>query len=371
MNKNFSDLLYLCRCAVNNQIPESSRVSEMNIELLYKTARFHTLTAVTAYALESAGITDHNFEQAKEKAMRKNMFLDLERKKLFKYFEETGIWYMQLKGTVLKDIYPELGMRQMADNDILFDAAFQETVRDYFVKQEYDVISFDQGNHDVYKKPPVLNFEMHTSLFGKGHNEKWQKYYADIKERLIKNENTEYGYHFTDEDFYVYITTHEYKHHTGAGTGIRSLLDCYVYLKNKSDSLDWNYIEAECEKLGIAEFEKQSRETALKIFGNSEHDLSASDMEFLDQYLTSGTYGTLENAVKTRMKKYADKTGRKSKYRYILNRLIPDDDYYRSYAPFFRKYKILRPFFLFYRLFRGLILHGKNVLTELKTIRKV
>ena len=88
---------------------------------------------------------------------------------------------MPLKGAVLKDLYPKHDMRQMADNDILFDVTCQKEIRDYFVSHGYEVISYAKGNHDVYEKPPVYNFEMHTALFGAGHNEVWAKYYENVK----------------------------------------------------------------------------------------------------------------------------------------------------------------------------------------------
>lgn len=82
--------------------------------------------------------------------------------------------------------------------------------------------------------------------------------------------------------------------------------------ENYSGSLDWNYIETECEKLGIADFEKQSRELALKTFAASPNtEISEMDKRMLEYYLTSDTYGTLENAVRVRRKKYADKTGKR------------------------------------------------------------
>ena len=83
-------------------------------------------TGNTAYVLESAGIYNDKFRTAKEKASRKNIFLDAGRKKLFSFCEENGIWYMPLKGSVLKELYPDFSMRQMADNDILFDAGYQQ-----------------------------------------------------------------------------------------------------------------------------------------------------------------------------------------------------------------------------------------------------
>ena len=73
--------------------------------------------------------------------------------------------------------------------------------------------------------PPVLNFELHTTLFGSDHDETLYRYYADTKRLLRKDEDNNYGFHFSNEDFYVYMTAHEWKHYNGGGTGIRSLLD--------------------------------------------------------------------------------------------------------------------------------------------------
>lgn len=97
------------------------------------------------------------------------------------------------------------------------------------ISRGYEVEVFEQGNHDVYEKEPVYNFEMHTSLYGAGHHNEWISYYDRIKDRLRPKGNRS-EYRFTDEDFYVYIMTHMFKHFDGSGTGIRSLLDQYVYL---------------------------------------------------------------------------------------------------------------------------------------------
>ncbi len=371
MNRTFYDLIYLCSCEVNGIQPDEEKVREMDLEQLYKTAEFHSLTAMTAMALESVGVQDREFCQAKEKAIRKNMLLDLEREKLCAYLEQNKIWYMPLKGSILKDFYPKYGMRQMSDNDILFDPRYRKTVKEYFESNHYDVISFDKSNHDIYAKPPVLNFEMHTSLFGKSHDEKWQAYYQNIQTRLEKDDDNSYGYHFSDEDFYIYITTHAYKHYHRSGTGLRSLLDCYVYLQNKFASLDWNYIETECEKLGITDFEKQSRGLAVKTFAASANmELSETDRQMLEYYLRSGTYGTFENSIKFQRKKYADKTGKTSKLSYIMSRLFPDQKWYEAHKPFYKRHPYFKPFFVIYRLFRGVFFRGKAILSELSVIRK-
>lgn len=371
MDRTYSHLIYLCGCGVNGIKPDEQKVREMDLESLYKTARFHSLTAITAIALESAGVQDREFRQAKEKAIRKNMLLDLEREKLCGYLEENKIWYMPLKGSILKDFYPKYGMRQMADNDILFDSHYRKTVKEYFESNHYEVVSYDKSNHDVYEKPPILNFEMHTSLFCEAHDEKWQAYYEDIKTRLEKDDDNSYGYHFSDEDFYIYITTHEYKHYSGNGTGLRSLLDCYVYLQKKSASLDWHYIEAECEKLGISGFEKQRRGLAVKTFAVSANsEISETDRRMLAYYFSSGTYGTLEHAVKVRRKKYADKTGKTSRLSYIMYRLFPNKEWYEACYPFYNRHPYFKPFFVIYRLFRRVFFGKKAILSELRVVRK-
>lgn len=249
------ELIYLLACAVNGTVPDKERCAALDLEKLYRQAKAHTVRAAVCMALERAGIADSAFAEAKNKAVRKVVYFDIERGKMFAEFERRGIRYMPLKGSVLKALYPATGMCEMADNDILYDKTRQNDVKGIMTANGYTAVAVGHGNHDVYRKPPVLNFEMHTGLFGGHHDEKLYEYYREPVRLLIKDEGNNYGYHFSDNDFYVYITAHEYKHFSGGGTGIRSLLDCYVYLKAKGSVLDFGYIEKQLEMLGITEFE--------------------------------------------------------------------------------------------------------------------
>lgn len=67
---------------------------------------------------------------------------------------------MPLKGSILKDWYPKFGMREMADNDILFDASKRKEVKAIFQGRGYTVKEYDKSNHDAYEKPPIYNFEI-------------------------------------------------------------------------------------------------------------------------------------------------------------------------------------------------------------------
>lgn len=366
MKKTGYDMLYLSSCAVNGIKPDFDRINDIDLSKLFQICQFHSLTAIVCMALESAGISDKNFIEAKSKAIRKNILLDAERTKICEFMENNGIWHITLKGVILKELYPKTGMRQMSDNDILYDGSYQQQLLKYMKKSGYTVKSVGKTNHDIYMKPPIYNFEMHTSLFRKNNNESFYGYYANVINRLVKDIEKKYEYHFTDEDFYIYITAHEYKHYINGGTGLRSLLDRFVYLNNKNNLLDWDYIYGQLEILGISEFEKNSRELSMKIFTDFNYGLlSDEEKKMLEFYLFSGTYGTFQEFIKKRFKKFSAETGSTSKFRYIRSRIFPPMNFYKMHYPFFYQHKLLIPVCWISRLIRGIVFRKKSIKNEL------
>ena len=194
--------------------------------------------------------------------------------------------------------------------------------------------------------------------------------------------NSSCGYHMSDEDFYIYITSHAYKHYSGSGTGIRTLLDLYAYLKAKEESLDFGYIQTECRKLGIRDFEKRNRRPCWKVFSSQqiydrvsfEQSLSADEMEMLKYYLSSGVYGTFEQMVENRMEKQKKTDGKKnlSKLSYYRHRVFLGMELYENY-PLLVKYRFLIPAYWFYRIVRMLFSkkHRNYMLREVKAVKKV
>ena len=370
--KALDAVIRLCACAINGEVPDSEWTRGLDLPLLYKAAQRHLLTAVVGYALESAGIHDHNFMQAKAKAIRKLGLMDAEMSVLFERLEQARIWYAPLKGTVLKDYYPAYGLRQMADHDILFDETYAVKVKTIMEDMGFTTEHFGTGNHDCYFKEPVCNFEMHRSLFGKGHDTKLQEYYSDVKACLVPDEGRKYAYHFSPEDFYIYMIAHEYKHYSAGGTGLRSLLDTYVYLKKVN--LDMDYIATEMEKLGIREFEKYNRSLAFHIFadGMAIEDLPEKEAEMLIFVQKSGTYGTMENSIRNRMRKISGKHGKVTagmKMKYYFDRLFPPQEYLRLCYPL-AKYKVLVPMVWIFRAVRTLIVRGKQVIGEIRIVER-
>ena len=369
MNKPGKDLIYLLTCAVNSITPDTEKVKAMDLEQLYRLAKAHTLRAAVFIALRSAGVQDSNFHQAYNKAVRKNVMLDVERTAILEDFERRGIWYMPLKGSILKELYPENGMREMADNDILYDSTKQGEVKTIMLSRGYSAESVGKSHHDVYMKPPVLNYELHTKLFGATSD--FYAYYENPKRLMKLNEDSKYGFHFSDEDFYVYMLAHEYKHYSAGGTGLRSLLDCYVFLRNKGDTLNWEYIHEQTKQLDIAGFEREQRELANKVFSSVTFpELTEHEQDLLDYYLTSCTYGTKTRSAENTVKKHYAKSHSKSKFSFIWARLFPDTEFMKQYYPFFYRHKLLLPVGYVWRWCKGIVTNRRKIQAEMRALRK-
>lgn len=374
--KNSIDMMYLISCILNDIKAEGEIVENLDLNQLYYTASNQTLAAITSMALEMANVFDSykdvnivkSWTDSKNKAIRKNLLLDVERKEICKFCEENSIWYMPLKGVFIKELYPRAGMRQMADNDILYDKEYQNKIYKFMKNRGYKPDGVGRGNHDVYEKAPVYNFEMHRELFERGINKTWTTYYENIKLKLIKDNNKEYGYHFKEEDFYIYILTHAYKHYKEKGTGIRTLVDIYVFLKKCENIMDWDYIKNDLYLLGISDFEHKCRILSGKIFSEGINTITKLELEELYKFISVGTYGTLENSIGKKLQKSNDKITLESKNKYFKERLFPSDEWYKNAAPFAYKNKWFRPAFIVFRAFRGVFKNGKKINKEIKIV---
>lgn len=355
------DMIALIRCTLDGTKPEPELISGISMEELFNVCESHCLTACAAYALESAGVTDKAFSEAKNKAIRKNILLDAERKKILDRLEAEKIWYMPLKGILIKEWYPMPWMRQMSDNDILFDVNGRAEVRRIMLELGFSCEHYGTSHNDDYRKQPVFNYEMHHELFSEVEDSRLFRYYTTIKNKLKKDEDKEYGYHFSPEDFYLYVTAHEYKHFINGGTGIRTLTDTFVIVREFENALDWEYIRKECEKLGMSEFEPKNRELAMKLFSGEE--LTAGEQEQLKYYIFSGTYGTQDNAVQ---KKISDADN--SRLRYILSRIFPPLSFIKVFYPFFYRHKWLIPVLWIIRPFKGMIGNRKKIMSEIRLL---
>ncbi len=359
------ELIYLLSCAANREAPDKDRVKKMDLSEIYRMSHQHFITSAVSFALEQVIELPRPFDQAKKKAIRKLTLFETERANIFREFEKAKIWHLPLKGILLKDCYPKTAMREMSDNDVLTDPERMDDVRKIMEGLGYTCDMFGEYKHDVYSKPPTLEFEMHHSLFLQYESPLFAEYFSDIKSKTFQDR---YFCRLSDEDFYIYILCHTYNHYIRFGTGLRSLLDNYVFLKQHRD-LDRQYLDKELEKLELTEFERKIRLLSIKVFTGSA--LSEAEKNELMYYVFSGSYGNAE------IFEY-NKTGgalsyddsKAAKRRYLWNRVfIPPELLEESY-PFFAKHKALYPALLGYRIVKGAVFKPKGVIGEYKTIMR-
>ena len=367
--KVINEIVYLSGCVINDIVPDEKKFKDIDLDALYKIAEKHFLTAITGLALEKVGIYDNKFVQAKAKSVRKIAAMEIYKKQLFDKLEDEKIWYAQLKGTVIKELYPTFGIRQMSDFDILFDKAYAEKVKEIMLKLGFTCDHFGKGSHDVYFRPPVCNFEMHRQLFGETSKRELYLYYKDVKRRLIKNNDSNYGYKFSPDDLYIYITAHEYKHYISGGTGLRSLLDTYVIWQKLGESMNEGYIRKEVRKLGIEAFEKTNKSLALKLFSGKPFSLSDKESKMFEYMVFSGVYGNMENHINNTVRRNGD--GKKGKLLFLVKRIFLPMYIIKEYYPVFYKYKILIPFLFFYRIVKAVTVSREKTMNSLKILKNI
>ena len=343
------DLIYLCRCAVNEIIPNEAVIATLDLDAVFAAASAHMVAAAVAMALQSAGCMDGRINEVIASAQRKAVIFEHALAGVKADFEAAGIWYMLLKGAVLKDMYPKFGMREFADYDILVDAARTEDVKDIMEGLGFTTEAYERSNQDIYYKRPMLNFEIHRTLFVPDRDGELYSYFLNVQDRLVCDGLEKF---FKPDDFYLYFLAHEYMHYSGGGTGLRSLMDTYVFLR--SAELDMTYVAAEAEKLGLREFEVKNRSLALHLFGDGE--LADEDTEMLEYILSSGAYGSFVHQVLNDIHK-----GGVSRLKYMLKRFaVPFSEKNKNYEkfaeqyPLFYEHKVLLPLLPFYRINRSM-----------------
>ncbi len=407
--------------ATNNAGENNSRAN--NIGRLYYIAKKHNLVSLMAQAMEKMGFESDSdiwkrWLKEKNQLIYKSVLMDVEREAIQNFFEENNIWYMLLKGMVIRKYYPAPELREMADNDILFDNKYSKEVYDFMTARGYKSDDYNKGYHDEYLKPPAYNFEMHRQLVSSKERPKWYEYYKDVKSILINDANGKNQFYFSDNDFYVYFIVHTYKHFLNSGMGLRTVLDVYLYVSNLQDKLDFDYIEEQLKKLDAYDFEQTFRSLAFKMFGENakegnvaagelqdSFDAKEQDMlresfddkeqnkwwgsfdakeqdkwwnsfddkeqEMLSYILDAGTYGNLENSVAHKMGyTKGEKKKASDKAKYIFRRLFPSMDTIEEFFPFFYKHKWAIPFLYIYRIGKMPFTRRKKVAGELREVFK-
>ncbi len=268
---------------------------------------------------------------------RQNYYIE----KMFDSFRQNNIDFMPLKGTMLRKLYPEAGMRMMSDCDVLIKLPQYEKIREIMLE-----IGFEEkyeSNHElVWEVPDHLTVELHKFVIP-SYNEDYFRYFGDGWRLAKEKVDDSSQYQMTKEDALIYNFTHMAKHYRDGGIGIRHIVDIYVYMKNHQN-LDFAYIDGELKKLKLFDFFYNVLHTIDVWFRGKQAD-EMSDC-ITDYIFSSGSYGTAKNKNLSSAAKEAKTVGSAKfiRLKRVINLLFLPYKYMCEKYPVVKKIPVLLPF---------------------------
>lgn len=278
--------------------------------------------------------------------------------------EAMGVRHMPLKGYIVKNFYPSPDMRTMGDLDLLIDSERCDEVVKAF---EADGFTFC-GEGDLHSNVERGNayIEFHRSMVDEEHKTLSQ-YYADGFSRAKLSEGYSFRYELSKEDMYIFLIAHVAKHYRYSGTGIRSLLDLYVYRKACND-LDLDYINRETEKLGLVVFRQKIEAIADDWYSG----LFNGEYNSVSAYIVSGgVYGVTNSDIENSFIGEISGNLKSNKLKLWLRTVFPGKELMTIRYPVLKKVIWLLPFFWIVRFFDTLFRTPENFRRSVRNTNKI
>ena len=262
---------------------------------LVGTAKDQAVLPIVTEGLRNLEIADNDPEFAQELCdicdtdIALFLHRDIALENIKKCFEKHEIDYVFLKGSELKDLYPEPWMRTSCDIDVLVrEEDVDEAVS--ALKKETDFEYQNRSFHDVFLTSENVNLELHFNI--NENMESIDKLLSKAWENTVKCGES-HQFCFTAEYRIFHIIAHMFYHFAHGGLGIRPYIDLWL-LRHKTE-FDDNAVRTMCDQCGILKFYEKSCELSEVWLEKSEHDNVTRQLE---QYcLNGGVFGSKKNRV--------------------------------------------------------------------------
>jgi hypothetical protein len=359
--------------AVLHKVQPQKPPQNMDWEKFYKLSAMHGVANMVFYGIKGLEEENkppqdvmHNFQSAYKCAVAKEATQHIAVEQLLHDFEENYINSMPLKGYLVKYLYPSPDMRLMADVDILFKKEQTKAVNKIMLELGFS-LEHKGGNHDSYFKRPFLNIEMHQRLISE--DSPYSVYLKNTWDRANLKPGCKFIWQLTYEDFYIYLFIHLVKHYRSGGTGIRSIMDIWVYRRYYRDKMNWDYIQEELKKIALLEFSKNICGLGDMWFSNGQTKEVYSEMT--EYIFSSGAYGTHKRSTISSMCMQTDKKGSMGKGSYWLRLLFPKPESLKYSFPILDKLPFLLPILWIIRGINCLLFERRKMLQKLKNVHSV
>lgn len=343
----------------------------------------NSLTVLIYYGLKNSGIP---IPESLEKAWKKDVLqicarqirMDADREFLASKMEETGIDYLFIKGIEIQKLYPQTGMREMSDNDILYrlpgddNRSQKSSTQQAMMALMKDIGAAEvshSGVEDVFLLHGTSLFEMHREFMGPDQDH--YAYFSALWDKAFLDKQSAHQYHLTLEDQYLLMLAHSYKHYSNAGCGPREIADAWLFKHQNGKDMDWSYLEKELKILNLTDYEQLISSLGSVVFEGKE--ASEEQRELLTWFLFNGTYGSRKQAIRKQVEKNTQKSGSpaQAKFQFIWSRLFPSPEFLKEQFPFFYRHRSLIFLLLIYRAGRGLKNGPSRIWNELKVLKSM
>ena len=343
------------------------QLSYDNFEKLYELAEHHDLSHIVGNALIKSDSLSHDTDLYK-KLQKKIMLahyrfekLNYDFQQVTNLLEKEQIKFIPLKGSVLRDLYPEKWLRTSCDVDILVEKHNLEKVTECLIKS--GLKKGEESPHDItFWTPSGSNIEIHYSLIEDEKVNNIDFVLKQVWERTTPHRGYFYWYDMSDEMFYFYHIAHMAKHLLFGGCGIKSFID--LWLLDNMEGADLTKRNELLKQGNLLKFTHTAQKLSGVWLENSETDSTTKQLE--EYILRGGVYGTDKNRISIQQQKNG------GRIKYIISKLFLPYDQLKFQYPILKKYRWLTPVIEIVR-WVGLIFGGKakQNMKELKSAQSV
>ena len=344
----------ICKNTVRTD--EIKALSDEELKALYKLSKLHDLAHLVGDALiKNNLIADEKIKSAFQKELFTAVFryesINYELSNIKKILSENEIPFIPLKGSVIREYYPEPWMRTSCDIDILIHEEDLNKAIEVFVKNGYTKEQKNYHDVSIYSVGGV-HLELHFSILESKDN--IDKVLCRAWEYAVQKNDFEYV--FTNEFFLYHNIAHASYHFIGGGCGVRPFID--LFLLRKKMQYNEKKLDALLTEAGIKTFADRMEELSEVWLDGKEPSVVTWNMQ--DFVLNGGVYGSIEQHAATAQTKGG-------KFRHIMKRIfMPYASLVTSY-PKLKKYPVLFPFYQVRRWCRILFCGGrKKAMYEMK-----
>jgi hypothetical protein len=340
---------------------------------LFRLSKKHDIAPIVGDALNKCGAFEHlpvDIEESEREAIAKiktkfdeQIFtavyryenINNELKEIRRVLSEAKIPFIPLKGSVIREYYPEPWQRTSCDIDVLVKEKDADKASKVLAERLQYKIN-EKGQHDVSLfSPSNIHVELHFKLMDIEF--KQVSVLRDIWNGGEITPVSGYEYRMSKELFLLYHIYHMAKHFVHGGCGIKPFIDLWI-IKNKI-GFDGGKAQKMLQESGLLAFYERSIDLMSVWFEGKPHNSVTQEME--DYILQGGVYGTLEQQLAMSQNKKG------GKFRHLLSKIFLSYEQMKVYYPSVKKCPILFPFYQVRRWFRILFCGGrKAAMNEIK-----